>query len=61
MTARYHALATGCYSLDRYTFRTPGACGTTLTLTGVSIPSVVTLVKVTPSSQPYLDPYLDPI
>ena len=47
MTARYHALATGCYSLDRYTFRTPGACGTTLTLTGVSIPSVVTLVKVT--------------
>jgi hypothetical protein len=52
VTVRYNALAIGCYSLDRYTFRTPDSCCTTLTLTGVSMPSRITLYKDPPSKTP---------
>lgn len=41
----YRALATGCFSLDRYTFKTPGNCTTTLTCTGMSISPQVSLFK----------------
>ena len=41
----YHPLAMGCYSLDRYTFRTPGNSCTTLTLKGMSTAPVVSLYK----------------
>ena len=43
----YSALASGCYSLDRYTFRTPGGCQTMLTCQGTSLPSIISAYKDT--------------
>ena len=45
ITIQYSALAMGCYSLDRYAFRTPGNCNTTLTLKGMTMPPTVSLYK----------------
>ena len=41
----YRPLAMGSYSLDRYTFRTPGNSCTTLTVKGMSMPPVISLFK----------------
>lgn len=41
----YKSLAMGCYSHDRYTYRTPGHCDTILNLRGMSMPPRVTLYK----------------
>lgn len=45
VTVSYSALAMGCFSLDRYTFRTPGNCNAILTCKGTSIAPKVTLFK----------------
>ena len=45
VVVKYSALASGCYSLDRYTFRTPGGCQTMLACQGTSMPSLVTAYK----------------
>lgn len=42
---RYSALASGCFSADMYTFRTPGNSRTTLTCTGLSMPPVISFRK----------------
>jgi hypothetical protein len=42
---KFHALAMGIQSLDRYTFKTPGGALTTLTCKGVSMPPKITLFK----------------
>ena len=42
---KYSALAAGCFSLDRYTYRTPGGCTTVLSLQGMSVPSIITAYK----------------
>ena len=48
----YRALAMGCYTLDRYAFRTPGNCNTILTLKGTSMPPKVSIFKDTPPAPP---------
>ena len=45
VTVSYSALAMGCYSLDRYSFRTPGNCNATLCCKGSTIAPKVTLFK----------------
>ena len=45
ITVRYHALGAGSYSLDRYTFITPGDCRVSVTLAGTSLPCKVLLSK----------------
>ena len=45
VTVSYSPLAAGCFSLDRYTFRTPGKCSTVLTCSGTSMPPKVSLFK----------------
>ncbi len=42
---KFNALAMGVYSLDRYTFKTPGNCVTTLVCRGMSMPPRITLFK----------------
>ena len=46
----YHALAMGTFSLDQYTFKTPGNSATTLTLSGTSIPPTITMRKDVPGN-----------
>ncbi|KAJ1414898.1 hypothetical protein B484DRAFT_434867, partial [Ochromonadaceae sp. CCMP2298] len=41
----YSALAMGCFSLDRYAFRTPGGCDAILTCSATSTPPLITLCK----------------
>ena len=41
----YSALAAGLFSLDEYTFETPGGCKTKLTLSGQSMPTKVDLFR----------------
>eukprot|EP01036_Dinobryon_divergens_P025376 gene25376-33916_t len=50
VVVRYTPLAMGCYSLDRYHFRTPGNCNTLLTCCGMTMPPKVTLYKQPTSS-----------
>jgi hypothetical protein len=45
VSIQYRALAMGCYTHDRYAFRTPGNCNTVFTLKGTSMPPRVTLFK----------------
>ena len=45
ITVRYHALGTGSYNLDRFTFMTPGDCRTSVVLSGTTMPCKVTLAK----------------
>ena len=45
VTVSYSPLAAGCFSLDRYTFRTPGKCSTVLTCSGTSMLPKVSLYK----------------
>ena len=55
---KYSALASGCYSSDCYTFRTPGNSRTSLTCTGLSIPPVIQFrkqVALNPSKAASLD------
>lgn len=47
VTIKYSALSSGCFSLDRYTYKTPGGCTALLTLQGMSVPSVITAFKET--------------
>jgi hypothetical protein len=51
ITIEYKALAMGCYSRDRYAFRTPGNCNTILNLRGMSMPPRVMLYKDLPPSK----------
>eukprot|EP01033_Poteriospumella_lacustris_P005515 gene5515-3931_t len=51
VTIDYRALAMGCYSRDRYAFRTPGNCNTILNLRGMSMPPRVMLYKDVPPSK----------
>lgn len=52
VTIEYRALAMGCYSHDRYAFRTPGNCNTILNLRGMSMAPRVKLYKeVVPSKE----------
>jgi hypothetical protein len=51
ITIEYKALAMGCYSRDRYAFRTPGNCNTILNLRGMSMPPRVMLYKDVPPSK----------
>ena len=50
LTIHYHALGMGTFSLDQYTFKTPGNSHTTLTLSGTSMPPVVTMRKDVPGN-----------
>lgn len=45
VTVTYTALAMGCYSLDRYSFRTPGGCNSVLSCKATSMPPKITLCK----------------
>jgi len=45
VTITYTALAMGTYSLDRYTFRTPGGCNSVLTCKATAVPPKITLCK----------------
>ena len=45
ITVIYHALAPGVFSLDQYSFKTPGNCHTTLTISGTSMPPLITMRK----------------
>ncbi len=45
VTVKYHALGTGCYNLDRFTFLTPGDCRTSVTLSGTTMPCKIALAK----------------
>ena len=45
VTVSYSALAMGCFSLDRYSFRTPGNCNAPLCCKGSTIAPKVTLFK----------------
>jgi hypothetical protein len=45
VTINYRALAMGCYSHDRYAYRTPGNCSTVFTIKGTSMPPKVSLYK----------------
>lgn len=45
VTAMYSPLGVGVYSLDRYTFVTPGDCRTKLDLSGTSMPAKVEVFK----------------
>lgn len=42
---KYSALAMGCYTLDRYAYRTPSNCNIILTLQGLTMPPKVSLIK----------------
>lgn len=46
---RYHSLAFGTFSLDRYSFQTPGNCTTTLTCTGFALAHNVLVRKEAPA------------
>ena len=48
VSIKYNALAMGCFSLDRYTYKTPGNCRTTLTLRGMAMPPKVSCYKDVP-------------
>ncbi len=48
----YRALAMGCYTHDRYAYRTPGNCNTVLTLKGTSMPPKITLYKEVVPTKP---------
>eukprot|EP00981_Chlorochromonas_danica_P008461 scaffold2193_cov179-Ochromonas_danica.AAC.40 len=49
---RYNALAMGCYTVDRYAYRTPSNCNTILTLKALTMPPKVVLFKdVQPSAK----------
>lgn len=54
VNVRYFSLAPGSFSLDRYTYKTPGGCTTTLLCRGFSLSPTVTLrkenVPILPSS-----------
>jgi cilia- and flagella-associated protein 65 len=45
VSIRYHALAFGSYSLDRFTYITPGDCRTSVAISGTCMPAKVTLQK----------------
>eukprot|EP01034_Spumella_vulgaris_P021431 gene21431-27461_t len=45
VTVQFNALAMGCFSLDRYVFRTPGNCSTMLICKGMTMPPRVLLYK----------------
>lgn len=45
VTVVYTALAMGCFSLDRYAFRTPGGCDSLLACKATSVPPRITLCK----------------
>lgn len=45
VTVSYSALAAGMFSLDEYTFETPGGCKATLTVSGQSMPTKVDLYR----------------
>jgi hypothetical protein len=45
VTVTYTALAMGCYSLDRYSFRTHGGCDAVLCCKALSVPPKITLCK----------------
>lgn len=48
VSIKYNALAMGCFSLDRYTYKTPGNCRTTLTCRGMAMPPKVSCFKDVP-------------
>ena len=50
VTATYSALGIGVYSLDRYTFITPGDCRSQIELSGTSIAAKVLCFKDSPAS-----------
>jgi hypothetical protein len=45
VSVHYSPLAMGCFSLDRYAFRTPGSCNTLLSCRGMAMPPKVCLFK----------------
>ena len=45
VTVTYTALAMGCHSLDRYSFRTPGGCNSVLACKATAMPPRITLCK----------------
>lgn len=45
ITVSYTPLASGCYSMDKYTFRTPGDCRAVFTCSGTSMSPKVTLFR----------------
>lgn len=56
---KYSALASGNYSSDLYTFRTPGNSRTTLTCTGLSMPPVIAFRKQLVTTKNHTDQTID--